>query len=129
MSGFPLAWDDGASDHPIPSRTCPYAKEEIEQYLWGCHYHWVRDEPPSKFEVTGPLLSRNKPGRNYWLCSALDDQRRQWFVVVGSGSLPGSPTKKWRWMYAETNDLDQTPDAYMKDVCVEHLELDMRGAR
>jgi hypothetical protein len=129
MSGFPIAWDDGTSDRAIPSKTCPYTAHEIEQYLRGCHYHWVRDEAPSGFAVTGPVLSRSEAGRSYWLFSARDDREQEWFVVVGSGTSPFSPHKTtWRWMYAETNDLDQTPDAFMKDAYAQQLVHDMRDA-
>src|SRR5690242_17122830 len=129
MSSFPIAWEDGASDQPIPSRVCPYTNDEIARYLRGCHYHFVLEESPTTFEVTGPLLSRTDIGRNYWLFSARDGVEQQWFVVVGSGTSPFSPDKKtWRWMYADTNDLAQTPDEYMKDACGQQLVHDLRDA-
>jgi hypothetical protein len=127
MSGFPIAWDDRISDQVIPSAVCPYAKEEIEKYLWGCHYDWVLREPPLGFRVDGPILSRQEIGRNYWVFSAVDDLERQWFVVVGSGASPFDPTTKmWRWMYAKTNDLKQTGDEFMDDAYAEQLINDTR---
>jgi hypothetical protein len=107
MAGFPIAWDDAAGDQCIPTARCPYAKEEVEDYLRTNHYHWCRDEPPSSFRASGPVLSRTEVGRNYWVYTARDDFERDWLVVIGSGQSPfKSGAKIWRWMYAERNDLE-----------------------
>jgi hypothetical protein len=127
MSGFPFAWEDGFSDQGIPSSECPYTNEEIEEYLHVNHYHWVLEEPPIRFRVDGPPLFRQEVGRNYWVFRAIDDLERQWFVLVGSGQSPFDPDKKvWRWMYAETNDLNQSADAYFDDAYAEQLVHDAR---
>ena len=127
LSKFPIAWEEGSSDQPIPTEQCPYANAEIEEYLKGNHYHWVLNEPPLGFRVGGPMLFRREVVRHYWLFGATDDLERQWFVVVGSGQNPFDPTKKMRrWMYGETNDLNQTPDAFMDDAYAEQLVHDAR---
>ena len=130
MSSFPIAWDQRISDQTIPSAACPYAKDEIEEYLRGCHYHWVLREPPLGFRADGPIHFRQEVGRNYWVFRAVDDLERQWFVVVGSGTSPFSPTEKmWRWMYAETNNLNQTGDEFMDHAYAEQLIHDTRDNR
>jgi hypothetical protein len=64
------------------------------------------------------------------LFSAKDELERQWFIVVGSGTSPFDPNKKmWRWMYGETNDLNQTSDAYMDDAYAEQVVHDVRDDR
>jgi hypothetical protein len=130
MSGFPIAWDDGSSDQAIPTSICPYAKEEIEEYLQSNHHRWVLEEPPLGFQVGVPLLHRQEISRNYWLVSAIDELERQWFILVGSGMSPfNSKEKMWRWMYAERNDLNQAPDAYYDDAYAEQLVHDVRDDR
>ena len=127
MAGFPIAWDDGVSDQVVPSSACPYAEQEVEEYLRSCHYHWALEEPPLEFRVSGLVLFRQEVGRNYWLFSVVDGLDRQWFVVVGSGASPFDPSKKmWRWMYADRNDLGQTGEEYMDDTYAEQLLHDMR---
>jgi hypothetical protein len=81
------------------------------------------------FQVHGPVLSRQEIGRNYWLFDAVDELEQSWFILVGSGRSPGGPGKMWRWMYAERNDLDLTPDAYMNDAYAEQLVHDVRRDR
>jgi hypothetical protein len=127
MAGFPIAWDDGIAGQAIPSDVCPYAKVEIEEYLKNCHYHYSLQEPPLGFQAHGPILSRQEVGRNYWLYRAIDDLERQWFVVIGSGQSPfNSKTKTWRWMYAERNDLKQTPDEFIDYAYAEQVLHDTR---
>jgi hypothetical protein len=52
--------------------------------------------------------------------------QRQWFVVVGAGGKsPHKPSKTMkRWMYAETNDDDLSPEAFVDKVRHEQLEAE-----
>jgi hypothetical protein len=115
------------SDRACPSSICPYTENEIKQYLKDAQYHYSVGEPVVDFRVHGPILSRDDLGRKFWLFGAKDGFEREWFIVIGSGVHPFDSSKKmWRWMYAETNDLHQSPDAYLDGAIEEQLVHDMR---
>jgi hypothetical protein len=130
MRGYPIAWEDRFSDQAIPSDDCPYSVEEIEGYLRNCHYHLSLQEPPLSFRVNGPILSRQLVDRNFWIFGATNDLKQEWFVLVGSGKSPfKSHGKTWRWMYAEENELGQTPDEYFEDALAQQLSADAHPDR
>ncbi len=108
---------------------CPYSFEEIEAYLFDCHYHWMTNEEPTTFKVTGSRAQKVVSERRYWLIEAFDGERqRQWFVVVGTGKSAGDPSRKMkRWMYAQTNDDNLSPDEFLDKAYEEQLAADARS--
>jgi hypothetical protein len=129
MAGFPLAWEETPSLDQL-SGTSPYSPAEIEDYLFWNHYHWMIKEKPTTFDVSGPHAQRQDAERRYWLFEARDSSKhRQWFVVVGTGKSPGDPSKKMkRWMYAQTNDDDLSPDQFLDEEYCDQLGRDARSA-
>ena len=125
MAGFPMAWEDAQSIDQL-ANTCPYSLIEMEEYLFGNHYHWVRQEEPTTFCVNGPHAQREDAERRYWLFEARDQSKqRQWFIVVGTGKSPFDPCKKMRrWMYAETNDNDLSPDQFLDEAYRQQIAAD-----
>jgi hypothetical protein len=100
----------------------PYSLAEIEHYLFVCHYRLAVGEEPTTFIVSGPHAQRQAPERRYWLFEARDRTKHgQWFVVVGTGKSPFDPSRKGRWMYAETNDGDLSPDQFLDEAIREQL--------
>jgi hypothetical protein len=68
--------------------------------------------------------------RNFWIFGATNDLKQEWFVLVGSGKSPfKSHGKTWRWMYAEENELGQTPDEYFEDALAQQLSADAHPDR
>jgi hypothetical protein len=123
MAGFPIAWEETPSIDQL-SDTPPYSLTEIEDYLFWNHYHWVLREKPTAFDVSGPNAQRQDADR---LFEARDSTKRQWFVVVGTGKSPFDPSKKMkRWMYAQTNDDDLSPDRFLEEEYREQLAADAR---
>ena len=56
------------------------------------------------------------------------DRQPQWFVVVGTGSGYSNPSNKMRrWMYAQTNDDDLSPDQFLEQAYQEQLVADARS--
>src|ERR1051325_7116675 len=111
MTGFPIAWEETSSLDRL-SDTPPYAVSEIEEYLFGRHYHVMLEEEPTTFFVNGPHAAKNYDGRRYWVFEARDRIKlRQWYVLVGTGASPFDASKQMkRWMYARTNDDDLAPE-------------------
>jgi hypothetical protein len=128
MAGFPIAWEETPSIDQL-SDIFPYSLTEIEDYLFRCHYHWVREEEPTTFDVSGPHAQRQDAERRYWLFEARDrTKQQQWFVVVGTGMSPFDPSKRMkRWMYAETNDDDLSPDQFLDEEYRKQLVADARS--
>jgi hypothetical protein len=129
MAGFPVAWEETLSIDQL-SDTSPYSLAEIEDYLFTNHYRWVLSETPTIFDVSGPHAQRQDADRRYWLFEARDrTKRQQWFIVVGTGKSPGGdPSKRMkRWMYAQTNDDDLSPDEFLDEEYCEQLEADARS--
>lgn len=94
MSGFPIAWDETPSIDQL-SDICPYSPAEMEDYLFRNHYHWVRAEEPTTFDVSGPCAQMQDAARRYWLFEARDrTMQQQWFVVVGTGKSPFAPSER-----------------------------------
>jgi hypothetical protein len=125
MSGFPIA-SEVATSTDRPSETCPYSIAEIEEYLFGCHYHGMLKEEPTTFKVSGPCARKADEERRCWLFEATDGgQQRQWFVVVGTGTVGSGKMK--RWMYAQTNDDDLSPDQFLNQAYRELLEAYARS--
>jgi len=128
MAGYPIAWEEGFSDRTVPTDQCPYTREEIEKYLDECHFHLSTDLPVVHYKVGEVVASRTEVGRRFWLLQARDELERDWFVVVGSGQGPFDPRKKmWRWMYAETNELSQSPEDYLEIAIDEQVANDVRS--
>jgi hypothetical protein len=127
MAGFPVAWEATTSIDQL-SDICPFSLTEIEDYLFGNHYHWVLREEPTTFDVSGPHAHKQDADRRYWLFEARDrTKQQQWFVVVGTGKSPFDPSERMkRWMYAETNDDDLSPDQFLDQ---EYREQHVRDAR
>jgi hypothetical protein len=111
-----------------PLDVVPYALLEIEDYLFRCHYHWVLTEEPTTFKVNGVVAEKHDLERRYWLFDAYDKKdKRQWFVVVGTGKSPFDPSKKMkRWMYGCTNDDDISPHEFLEQAYLEQLVHDAR---
>jgi hypothetical protein len=128
VSGLPIAWEETPSLDQL-SDTCPYSLTEISDYLFGNHYHFVLSERPTTFGVSGPCAQRKYSDRRYWLFEARDNAKhRQWFVVVGTGKSPFDPSKRMkRWMYANTNDDDLSPDEFLDEEYHEQLAADARS--
>jgi hypothetical protein len=122
MTGFPIAWETTPSVDQI-SEICPYSPTEIEDYLFGNHYHLALSEEPTTFDVSGPHAQRQDAERRYWLFEARDRaKQRQWFVVVGTGKSPFDPSERIkRGMYAKTNDDDLLPDPFLDEEYREQL--------
>ena len=127
MVGFPIAWEETPSLDQL-SDVCPYSLTEISDYLFGNHYQLMLSEKPTTFAVSGPCAQRKYSDRGYWLFEARDNAKhRQWFVVVGTGKSPFDPSKRMkRWMYANTNDDDLSPDAFLDEEYREQLAADAR---
>jgi hypothetical protein len=108
------------------SDTPPYAVSEIEEYLFGCHYRWVREEEPTTFVVNGPNAGKDYGGRRYWVFEARDRaKQRQWYVLVGTGTSPFDTSKQMkRWMYARTNDDDLAPEEFLEREYREQVAAD-----
>jgi hypothetical protein len=125
MAGFPLDWEETPSIDQL-SDTPPYSLSEIEDYLFWNHYHWALSEKPTTFDVSGPHALRQDAERRYWLFEARDRAKQQlWFVVVGMGKSPSDPSKKMkRWMYAQTNDDDLSPDQFLDEEYRDQLARD-----
>jgi hypothetical protein len=128
MTMFPPAWDAAISMDVLPD-ACPYSAAEMEEYLFGNHYHLMREEEPTTFMVSGPCAQRSDAERRYWLFDARDQHRqRQWYLVIGTGRSFSDPRQKLkRWMYAQTNDDDLSPDRFLDEVYKEQLEADARS--
>ncbi|MER8764122.1 MULTISPECIES: hypothetical protein [unclassified Mesorhizobium] len=126
MSGFPIHWEEEVQtiDQLVG---CPYSAEEIEQYLWECHYHWKLDEKPMHYKVQGAVAEATEDERHFWLYQASDEIRREWYIIVGTGKSPFKSTMKMRgWMYAEENVLGLTPDRYLRDQIALQIANDKR---
>jgi hypothetical protein len=128
VAGFPIAWEDAPSLDQL-SDVCPYSLTEIGDYLFGNHYHLVLGEDPTAFSVSGPCAQRKYSDRRYWLFEARDNaKQRQWLVVVGTGKSPFDPRKRMkRWIYADTNDDDLSPDDFLDQEYREQLLADFRS--
>jgi hypothetical protein len=116
MSRFPIAWAETRSMDRL-SAMSPYSPAEIADYLFANHHHWMLDERPTTFEVSGPHAQRSDAERQFWLFEARDRiKQEQWFVVVGTGKSPFDPSATMkRWIYAKTNDNDLPPDRFLDD--------------
>ncbi|AZO72739.1 MAG: hypothetical protein E5V92_03580 [Mesorhizobium sp.] len=113
MSSFPVHWEEEVQSLD-QSVVCPYSIDEIEQYLWWCHNHWMLDEKPMHYEVRGAVAEQTEDGRHFWLYQASDEVGREWYVVVGSGKSPFKPSMKMRgWMYGKENVLGLAPEHYL----------------
>jgi hypothetical protein len=56
------------------------------------------------------------------------DVGRQWFIVVGTGNGCFDPSSKMRrWMYAQTNDDDMSPEQFLDQAYREQLVADARS--
>lgn len=111
MPGFPLAWDEEDSNGRRVSISCPYSSEEIRKYLYECHYQWSLDEEPFEFGEPRLLCERGDYRRLMWIWECEDPLTRKWWIVIGSGQSPNG--QLWRWMYAETNEADETGADYL----------------
>jgi hypothetical protein len=119
MAGFPLAWEVAPSMDRLPEES-PYSLAEIEEYLFNCHYRWVVREEPITFKASGPCVQKDDSERRYWLFKAVDLRGEQeWLVVIGSGKgFSGSDKAMRRWMYAETNDDDLSPEQFLDQAII-----------
>jgi hypothetical protein len=121
-------WNSGVDSLP---ETCPYSFAEVEEYFFGClHDLLFVSEPRKFFRVSGPCPRARKihADRRYWMFEAIDCERqRQWFVVVGAGGkFPYKPYQRMkRWIYAETNDDDLSPEAFLEKAHHEQLETEV----
>jgi len=104
------------------TETCPYSFAEIEDYLFNCHYRLSLKEEPTTYKVSGPCAQKADSERRYWLFQATDGgQQRQWYVVVGTGK------GFRRWMYAQTDDDDVSPEQFLEQAYHEQLAEDARS--
>jgi hypothetical protein len=128
MASFPIAWEETLSIDQL-SDSPPYALVEIADYLFWNHYHWVLEEEPTVFDVTGPHAEKQDEDRQYWLFEARDRvMKRQWFVVVGTGKSPFDPAERLkRWMYAQTNDDDLSPSEFLEEEYRKQIAADARS--
>jgi hypothetical protein len=128
MGGFPIAWEDTPSIDQL-SDIVPYSIAEIEDYLFGNHYHLMLGEEPTTFEVSGPHSQKQDTDRRFWLFEARDRaKKRQWFVIVATGRSPFDPSKHIkRWIYANTNDNSLSPDEFLDEEYREQLAADVRA--
>jgi hypothetical protein len=107
-----------------PSETCPYSVAEIEEYL----FDWLHEElllVQGPVSLSGLRAQKCDVDRRYWVFEAIAvDLQRQWFVIVGSGGkshfAPHHRMK--RWVYAETNDDDLSPEAFLDRIYHEQPE-------
>lgn len=114
MASYPIDWEPEIQSQDKLPEQCPYTALEMEDYLFWNHYHWSRDEEPTHFKVTGVVAELADSDRRFWLYEARDVRGRQWLIVVGSGKSPFSRELKMRrWMYGESNDLEQAPDEFL----------------
>ncbi|MER9236563.1 hypothetical protein NKI56_31875 [Mesorhizobium sp. M0622] len=127
MGSFPIHWEEEVESlDRLPDRS-PYSVEEIEQYLWECHYHWKLDEKPMHYKVRGVVAEKTDNYRRFWLYQVSDEIGREWYVVVGAGKSPFKPTMKMRaWMYGKENDLGHAPDRFLRDEIDEQHSADAR---
>jgi hypothetical protein len=128
MAGYPILWEETFSIDQL-SKCCPYEISEIEEYLFGNHYHWSLDEASTTFEVVDSHVQRQDAERHYWLFEARERAKcRQWLVVIGTGKSPFDPSKKMkRWMYAKTNDSDLSLEQFLDQEYREQLTADGRS--
>jgi hypothetical protein len=125
VAGYPIAWEETPSLDQVSDK-CPYTLGEMEEYLRISHFRWSLEEKPTTFQVSGPLTRHGDAERRYWLFGAHDRLlHRQWFVVVGTGKSPFDPSKRMkRWMYAQTNDSDLSPEAFLLEQHDQQLRAD-----
>ena len=130
MIGFPTNWEETPSLDRL-SDTAPYAISEIEEYLFGCHYHLVREEEPTTYVVNCPHAFKDYGGMRYWVFEARDRaKQRQWYVLVGTGTSPFDTSKQMkRWMYAQTNDDDLAPEEFLEEEYSKQVAADAAGLR
>ena len=118
MPGYPIAWDEKRPDLTRSSDACPYSIEEIGSYLGWCHYHFIPGEAPGVYESPRFLLVQTKARRTIWLWQATDPQCRPWWIIVGTGTSPFFGNKGeafWRWMWADSQSLNQSADDYIEN--------------
>jgi hypothetical protein len=117
---FPIAWDDQWEVADFASEGSPYSNAEIAKYLQSCremHQPAERD-----FRVREITLTKTRAltTRCFWLWEVTDDERVQWFVIVGSGEGPFSDRRPSRWIYAQTNDEQESAEKFLDRAIAEH---------
>jgi hypothetical protein len=108
-------------------------KVEAERRYW--LFEAMKDRLAGRKETWCPLCQKQhvlEPPHEYQadnLGSAPRvDADRQWFIVVGTGNGCFDPSSKMRrWMYAETNDDDLSPDQFLEKAYHEQLVADARS--
>ena len=102
LSGFP-AWSGNLAD-AVDERNCPVSEEQISEYLRGNHFHLCTDEPETTFSNFACRDTLDFDTRQFWIWSCLDEQKRNWDVIVGKGHSPfAGETIDRIWMHAERN--------------------------
>jgi hypothetical protein len=110
-------------------------KAEAERRYW--LFEATKDRLASRKEIWCPLCQKqhvlepdhDHHANNSGLAPRVDRGRQpQWFVIVGAGNGCFDPSSKMRrWMYAETNDDDLSPDQFLDKAYHEQLVADARS--
>jgi len=83
---------------------CPVSEKQISDYLYGNHFHLCTDEPETTFSNFVSRETFDFNTRKFWIWSCLDEQERNWDVIVGRGNSPFvGETIDRIWMHAERN--------------------------
>jgi len=109
-------------------------KVETERRYWLFEATKDRSARRKQQEIWCPLCKKQhvlEPLHDYGASDPADETRQaQWFVVIGTGSGCLNPSSKMRrWMYAETNDDDLSPDQFLEKAYREQLVADVAEAK
>ena len=77
------------------------------------------------YKVGEMVGEKMEDGRHFWLRTASNEAGEQWYVVIGTGKSPfNEATKMRRWMYAEENDLELAPEAFLTGAIEQQRDAD-----
>jgi hypothetical protein len=120
MPGYPIAWTEGWTAFD-PNSGSPYDATEVQNYLVGCHAQFFPLGPRLAFRSVDLVLSKSCTNRRFWLWQLVDEDGASWFAVVGSGACPFAKLGAVdRWIYAQTNDDDLTPEEFLDREITKH---------
>jgi hypothetical protein len=103
-------------------------KVEYERRYW--LFEAEKDRLAGRKEILCPICQKQHVLEPHpALAQRVDgDRQPRWFVVVGTGNGCFDPSSKMRrWMYAETNDDDLSPDQFLDKAYREQLVADARS--
>jgi hypothetical protein len=120
LVAFPFAWNYEQKIGPSDAG-CPYSTEEMREYLFGCHYHYVTGEEPLQLGDPQYVAELDTRHRHFWLWQVGDQFQRTWYLVIGSGKSPFYKDDRYchRWLYAEEAE-GQDPHEFLSAVSVNH---------